>query len=141
MTGWRTSSRLSRALVATAALLLLAAPSPMRLRGPFTVDHKAYLARDPALAAELEKQMPPEATKTISQMDASAIWSRYVRYIGAGAVAAHAQGFDAVGALLLLGAGLARLRSYSLTSGHLPRSRSTSRRVPDISLSRLFAYR
>ncbi len=32
--------------------------------------------------------LAPEATKLVSQMDAGAIWSRYVRYIGAGAVAA-----------------------------------------------------
>src|SRR6185503_12160314 len=30
----------------------------------------------------------PEATRTISEMSAGQIWSRYVRYIGAGAVAA-----------------------------------------------------
>jgi putative OPT family oligopeptide transporter len=32
--------------------------------------------------------LAPEATKLVSQMDAGTIWSRYVRYIGAGAVAA-----------------------------------------------------
>ncbi|HLL02223.1 MAG TPA: oligopeptide transporter, OPT family [Myxococcaceae bacterium] len=38
--------------------------------------------------AGLTAPLAPEATRLISQMDAGAIWSRYVRYIGAGAVAA-----------------------------------------------------
>ncbi|NJD30954.1 MAG: oligopeptide transporter, OPT family, partial [Gammaproteobacteria bacterium] len=38
--------------------------------------------------AHLSAPVYPEATRLISQMDAGDIWSRYVRYIGAGAVAA-----------------------------------------------------
>jgi len=36
---------------------------------------------------QLATPLYPEATRLISQMDAGAIWSKYVRYIGAGAVA------------------------------------------------------
>jgi putative OPT family oligopeptide transporter len=36
---------------------------------------------------QLGSPMFPETVKTISQMDAGEIWSRYIRYIGAGAVA------------------------------------------------------
>jgi putative OPT family oligopeptide transporter len=36
----------------------------------------------------LQVPLAPETTKLVSQMDAGGIWSRYVRYIGAGAVAA-----------------------------------------------------
>jgi putative OPT family oligopeptide transporter len=38
--------------------------------------------------AHLTEPVYPESTRLISQMDAGDIWSRYVRYIGAGAVAA-----------------------------------------------------
>jgi putative OPT family oligopeptide transporter len=37
--------------------------------------------------AQLAAPLYPEATRLVSQMDAGAIWSKYVRYIGAGAVA------------------------------------------------------
>lgn len=37
--------------------------------------------------AGLAAPLYPETTKLVSQMDAGAIWSRYVRYVGAGAVA------------------------------------------------------
>lgn len=39
------------------------------------------------LGASLEAPLFPEAEKLVSQMDTGEIWSRYVRYIGAGAVA------------------------------------------------------
>ncbi|HEX8698866.1 MAG TPA: oligopeptide transporter, OPT family [Myxococcaceae bacterium] len=38
--------------------------------------------------AGLTAPLAPETTRLIAQMDAGAIWSKYVRYIGAGAVAA-----------------------------------------------------
>jgi putative OPT family oligopeptide transporter len=37
--------------------------------------------------SQLTAPLYPETTKLVSQMDAGAIWSKYVRYIGAGAVA------------------------------------------------------
>jgi uncharacterized oligopeptide transporter (OPT) family protein len=37
---------------------------------------------------QLQAPLAPETVKLVSQMDAGQIWSRYVRYIGAGAVAA-----------------------------------------------------
>ncbi len=37
--------------------------------------------------ASLSTPLYPETTRLVSQMDAGAIWSKYVRYIGAGAVA------------------------------------------------------
>ncbi len=40
------------------------------------------------IGAGLATPLAPEAVKLVSQMDAGMIWSRYVRYIGAGAVAA-----------------------------------------------------
>jgi putative OPT family oligopeptide transporter len=40
------------------------------------------------LGAGLTAPLAPETARLISQMDAGAIWSKYVRYIGAGAVAA-----------------------------------------------------
>jgi putative OPT family oligopeptide transporter len=40
------------------------------------------------IGAGLTTPLAPEAVKLVSQMDAGMIWSRYVRYIGAGAVAA-----------------------------------------------------
>jgi putative OPT family oligopeptide transporter len=39
------------------------------------------------LGASLPAPLYPETERLVSQMDASAIWERYVRYIGAGAVA------------------------------------------------------
>jgi putative OPT family oligopeptide transporter len=39
------------------------------------------------IGSGLSAPLFPEATKVVSQMSASEIWSRYVRYIGAGAVA------------------------------------------------------
>ena len=39
------------------------------------------------IGAGLTAPLYPEAVKLVAQMDAGAIWSRYVRYIGAGAVA------------------------------------------------------
>jgi putative OPT family oligopeptide transporter len=39
------------------------------------------------LGASLTAPLYPEPTRLVADMDASAIWSRYVRYIGAGAVA------------------------------------------------------
>jgi putative OPT family oligopeptide transporter len=39
------------------------------------------------LGADLTTPLFPETQRLVSQMDAGAIWSRYVRYIGAGAVA------------------------------------------------------
>ena len=39
------------------------------------------------IGAGLTTPLYPEALRLVSQMDAGAIWSRYVRYIGAGAVA------------------------------------------------------
>jgi putative OPT family oligopeptide transporter len=48
------------------------------------------LALTPLIAwigAGLETPLYPEATRLVSEMSASDIWSRYVRYIGAGAVA------------------------------------------------------
>jgi putative OPT family oligopeptide transporter len=42
------------------------------------------------VGASLAAPLAPEATRLVAQMDAGAIWSRYVRYIGAGAVAAAA---------------------------------------------------
>jgi putative OPT family oligopeptide transporter len=39
------------------------------------------------LGASLAAPLYPETTRLVSQMDANAIWERYVRYIGAGAVA------------------------------------------------------
>jgi putative OPT family oligopeptide transporter len=41
-----------------------------------------------AVGANLTTPLFPEATKTIAELSAGQIWSRYVRYIGAGAVAA-----------------------------------------------------
>lgn len=40
------------------------------------------------VGAELPRPLYPETQKLVSEMSAGAIWSRYVRYIGAGAVAA-----------------------------------------------------
>ena len=40
------------------------------------------------LGASLESPLFPETEKLVSQMDAGDIWARYVRYVGAGAVAA-----------------------------------------------------
>ena len=40
------------------------------------------------VGASLSVPLAPETTRLVAQMDAGAIWSRYVRYIGAGAVAA-----------------------------------------------------
>lgn len=40
------------------------------------------------VGAGLQTPLAPETTKLVSEMSAGAIWSRYVRYIGAGAVAA-----------------------------------------------------
>jgi len=40
------------------------------------------------LGAGLSQPLYPETTRLVAEMDAGAIWSRYVRYIGAGAVAA-----------------------------------------------------
>jgi len=40
------------------------------------------------LGAQLTQPLAPETTKLVSAMTANEIWSRYVRYIGAGAVAA-----------------------------------------------------
>jgi putative OPT family oligopeptide transporter len=40
------------------------------------------------LGASLHAPLYPETARLVSEMDAGAIWSRYVRYIGAGAVAA-----------------------------------------------------
>jgi len=39
------------------------------------------------LGGGLQAPLYPETQRLVSQMDASAIWSRYVRYVGAGAVA------------------------------------------------------
>src|SRR5262252_7016773 len=39
------------------------------------------------VGARLPAPLPPEMTKLVSQMSASEIWSRYIRYVGAGAVA------------------------------------------------------
>ena len=39
------------------------------------------------LGAGLQAPLYPETQRLVAQMDASAIWSRYVRYVGAGAVA------------------------------------------------------
>jgi len=39
------------------------------------------------LGASLQAPLYPEPQKLVSQMDATAIWARYVRYVGAGAVA------------------------------------------------------
>ena len=39
------------------------------------------------VGAQLPVPLAPETTKLVSQMSASEIWSRYIRYIGAGAVA------------------------------------------------------
>jgi putative OPT family oligopeptide transporter len=39
------------------------------------------------VGGRLPVPLPPEATKLVSQMTAADVWSRYVRYIGAGAVA------------------------------------------------------
>ena len=42
------------------------------------------------VGADLTAPLFPEATKLVTDMSADEIWSRYVRYIGAGAVAAAA---------------------------------------------------
>lgn len=39
------------------------------------------------LGADRQQPLHPETVRLVSQMDASALWSRYVRYVGAGAVA------------------------------------------------------
>ena len=39
------------------------------------------------IGTSLPSPLYPETVKLVSQMDAGDIWSRYVRYIGAGAVA------------------------------------------------------
>jgi putative OPT family oligopeptide transporter len=39
------------------------------------------------MGATITQPLYPETTRLISEMDAGAIWSRYVRYVGAGAVA------------------------------------------------------
>ena len=39
------------------------------------------------IGASLAQPLYPETTRLVAEMDAGAIWSRYVRYIGAGAVA------------------------------------------------------
>jgi putative OPT family oligopeptide transporter len=39
------------------------------------------------LGQDLQAPLYPETQRLVAQMDASAIWSRYVRYVGAGAVA------------------------------------------------------
>jgi len=88
------------------------------------------LALTPLIAwvgASLAVPLPPEPVKLISAMTATEIWARYVRYIGAGAVAAAgiitvARGLPTmVGALAAVVRGV-RQRSGSASETDVPRT-------------------
>ncbi|MGE5125768.1 MAG: OPT family oligopeptide transporter [Betaproteobacteria bacterium] len=71
------------------------------------------------LGGGLAAPLPPETERLVSQMSADDIWSRYVRYVGAGAVAAAgvltvARGLPAMaGAFLAVARGLKSRRTAS----------------------------
>jgi putative OPT family oligopeptide transporter len=78
------------------------------------------------LGASLPAPLYPETGRLVSQMDATAIWERYVRYIGAGAVATAGiltvlRGLPTMaGAFVAVARGLRRERGVGAAAGREP---------------------